>query len=437
MNVEDLSKRFRIGGHENEHDTLAASVFHSLRRPARNLKRLTRLTSFKEGESQGDVIWAVRNVSFQVNSGEVVGVIGGNGAGKSTLLKILTRITKPTSGRISIHGQVSSLLEVGTGFHPELSGRENVYLNGAVLGMRHREITRKFDEIVDFSGVEKFIDTPIKRYSTGMKVRLAFSVAAHLEPDILLVDEVLSVGDTAFQRKCLGKMDEVAGKGRTVLFVSHNLAAVTRLCERILLLEEGRLVLDGPSDEVMARYLNSGEGGMAGAEWEDPSDAPGGEFARLRAARVCGEDGRVSDTVDIRRPVELVMEFDLLRSGAVVYPHFVIWNTESDMAAFTTMDLDPEWWDRERPAGRYRASVQVPGNLLTEGMYSLIARLKVRNGPKQFSEDAVSFLVVDPADGTSARGHWAGAVPGVVRPKLEWRTEYSPVHKGSPPALVR
>ncbi|MCO5195978.1 MAG: ABC transporter ATP-binding protein [Anaerolineae bacterium] len=256
IKVENLSKRYRIGVADEQHDTLVGATLGAIRNPARNFQRLRQLTRFRNGsEEDPNTIWALKNVSFEVKRGEVVGVIGRNGAGKSTLLKILSRITHPTSGRVELHGRVSSLLEVGTGFHPELTGRENVYLNGTILGMRKVEIDRKFDEIVDFSGVEKFIDTPVKRYSSGMRVRLAFSVAAHLEPEILLVDEVLAVGDSEFQRKCLGKMNDVAAGGRTVMFVSHNLVAVLDLCPRSVWLRDGSIAKQGHSKDVIEQYL--------------------------------------------------------------------------------------------------------------------------------------------------------------------------------------
>lgn len=268
IRVENLSKRYRIGQAEERHDTFAGAAIATLKAPLRNFRNLRRLASF-EGRSNvptlqrsnvngvaDDVLWALKDVSFEVKQGEVVGVIGRNGAGKSTLLKILSRITEPTSGLVELHGRVSSLLEVGTGFHPELTGRENIYLNGTILGMRKHEIDRKFDEIVDFSGVEKFIDTPVKRYSSGMRVRLAFSVAAHLEPEILLVDEVLAVGDAEFQSKCIGKMGEVASAGRTVLFVSHNMVAVQNLCKRTIWLESGGISANGETGEVIKEYLD-------------------------------------------------------------------------------------------------------------------------------------------------------------------------------------
>jgi lipopolysaccharide transport system ATP-binding protein len=252
--VENLSKRYRLGLKEKRSRTFAGQVWDSLKSPISNFRRLTNLSHF--GGEDESVFWALRDLNFQVNQGEVLGVIGHNGAGKSTLLKILSRITEPTFGQIRIRGRVASLLEVGTGFHPELSGRENVYMNGTILGMRRREIDGKFDEIVSFSGIEKFIDTPVKFYSSGMKVRLGFAVAAHLEPEILIIDEVLAVGDADFQKKCLGKMNDVANKeGRTVLFVSHNMAAIRSLCSRSILMKDGRIQIDGETDLVASRYL--------------------------------------------------------------------------------------------------------------------------------------------------------------------------------------
>jgi lipopolysaccharide transport system ATP-binding protein len=255
IKVNGLSKRYRIGLKEEVHDTLVGAVISFIKSPLKNFKQLRRLSSFEDGQDEEDVIWALRDVSFEVKKGEVVGVIGRNGAGKSTLLKILSGITFPTTGRAEINGRVASLLEVGTGFHPELTGRENVYLNGTILGMTRKEIDRKFDEIVDFSGVKKFIDTPVKRYSSGMRVRLAFSVAAHLEAEILLIDEVLAVGDVEFQKKCLGKMDEVARRGRTVLFVSHNMDAIRSLTESCIYLSVGEKMEHARTDQIVEQYL--------------------------------------------------------------------------------------------------------------------------------------------------------------------------------------
>jgi len=258
IRVENLSKRYRIGLQEELPDTLLGAMSSWLKAPLANFRDLRKLSHFHDnGRDSPDIIWALKDVSFEVKQGEVVGIIGRNGAGKTTLLKILSRITEPTSGRAIVNGRVSSLLEVGTGFHPELTGRENVYLNGTVLGMTKAEVDRKFDEIVDFSGVEKFIDTPVKRYSSGMQVRLAFSVAAHLEPEILLVDEVLAVGDAEFQKKCLGKMGEVAAGGRTVLFVSHNMGMIQSLCDWGILLDRGVEQTTGDISKVIDQYMNN------------------------------------------------------------------------------------------------------------------------------------------------------------------------------------
>src|SRR5690348_9588702 len=256
--VEGLSKRYRIGGRQ-VHNSLRDAVAALVRSPFKSLR----------SNGSGNTIWALDDVTFEVAPGEVVGIIGRNGAGKSTLLKILSQITRPTKGRIALNGRVGSLLEVGTGFHPELTGRENMYLNGAILGMSRTEISRKFDEIVAFAEIEKFIDTPVKFYSSGMYVRLAFAVAAHLEPEILIVDEVLAVGDVRFQKKCLNKMQDVGQQGRTVVFVSHSMAAITRLCSRTILLDEGRVLADGPTHQVVADYLNAGLGTSAEREWRD------------------------------------------------------------------------------------------------------------------------------------------------------------------------
>jgi lipopolysaccharide transport system ATP-binding protein len=270
--AESLAKRYRIGAAVERPRTLTAAATATLAAPLRNLKRLRRLVAFDDIE-EADAIWAVRDVSFEVKQGEVVGLIGRNGAGKSTLLKILSRITHPTTGRARVLGRVGSLLEVGTGFHPELTGRENVYLNGSILGMDRAYISRRFDEIVEFAGVGRFVDTPVKRYSSGMYLRLAFAVSAHLEPDILIVDEVLAVGDAEFQQKCLGRMDQTAHEGRTVLFVSHNLTAIRRLCARSVLMDGGVIVADGQTADVVSRYISGGRSQTAPGSWIDLSAA--------------------------------------------------------------------------------------------------------------------------------------------------------------------
>ncbi len=289
VEIEQLGKRYRIGTAAQRHDSLREALAHGVKAPFRNLKRLRRLSSFTPGD-ETDVVWALRDVSFSVRHGEVVGIIGRNGAGKSTLLKVLSRITEPTTGRARVNGRAGALLEVGTGFHPELTGRENVYLNGSILGMDRRYIDRRFEEIIEFSGVERFIDTPVKRYSSGMYLRLAFAVAAHLEPDILIVDEVLAVGDLAFQKKCIGKMGEVAKAGRTVFFVSHNLSAIESLCHSGVLLDAGQVAARGSIESVLAEYRKrSGE--FDDGPIAERTDRRGSGAARLTDFRILNGEG--------------------------------------------------------------------------------------------------------------------------------------------------
>lgn len=373
------------------------------------------------------MFWALQDVSFEVKQGETVGIVGRNGAGKSTLLKLLSRITEPTHGRIEIDGRVAALLEVGTGFHSELTGRENVYLNGTILGMKRAEITRQLDEIVAFAEVEKFIDTPVKRYSSGMILRLAFAVAAHLNPEILIVDEVLAVGDAAFQKKCLGKMEGVAKEGRTIFFVSHNMPAVTRLCQRAILLEEGKLCRDGNSHDVVNAYLHSELGTISSREWADPCKAPRGEVARLRAVRVRRSDGQCAETFDIRKPVGLEMEYEVLKSGYKLMPSIELWN-EGGVCLIDSLEYDPIWRGRVRPPGRYRSTAWIPGNYLAEGTMFLSVALETLD-PRimQFYErQVVAFSVIDSCEGDSARVDFAGKLRGVVRPLLDWSTVLNP-----------
>jgi len=370
---------------------------------------------------------ALRDVSFEVSAGEVLGIIGRNGAGKSTLLKVLSRITEPTSGRIDLFGRVVSLLEVGTGFHPELTGRENIYLNGAILGMTRSEIKSKFDEIVAFSEIEEFIDTPVKRYSSGMYLRLAFAVAAHLDPDILLVDEVLAVGDARFQRKCMDKMEDVRQAGRTVIFVSHNMPAITRLCPRTILVENGKVAFDGPSHQAVGIYLGQGSRTNAAREWNDLSTAPGNEIVRLKAVRVRSEDGQICESIDIRNPVGVEMEFEVVQAGHVLVPNFHFINQEG-VCVFITTEHDDKWRRRTRPLGRYISTVWIPGNLLSEGALIIGAAISTMDPLRVhfFERDIVAFHVVDSLDGNSARGDYAGSVPGIVRPLLNWTSDFIP-----------
>ena len=425
IKVNSLSKTYRIGARLEKYKTLRDSLSRAVIAPYRALRGKLSSGAFRSGDSH-EIFQALQNVSFEVAQGEIVGIIGRNGAGKSTLLKILSRITDPDQGSIEYFGRISSLLEVGTGFHMELTGRENVYLNGAILGMKKSEIDRKFDEIVDFAEMERFIETPVKHYSSGMQLRLAFAVAAHLEPEILLIDEVLAVGDARFQKKCLNKMKDVGQHGRTVLFVSHNMPAVTRLCKRCLLLEGGRLVMDGPSHEVVSAYLHSDSGTTAAREWADSKTAPAGDIARLRAVKVRDHEGKVCESIDIRKPVSVEMTFEVIGDGAVLMPFFMFSN-EEDVLAFACNDLDPHWRGRPRPRGEYTSAVHIPGNLLAEGVLFVGAGLSSEGAAVQFYEDpAVAFHVIDSLDGDSARGDYAGEMGGVVRPLLQWSTQFNP-----------
>ncbi len=434
IKVRNISKVYRLGVKDEMHDTLGKAFASFLKKPVQNLKKYRSLYRFDDidvdnaesSEGREDILWALRDVSFDIRKGEVVGIIGTNGAGKSTLLKILSRITPPSRGEINIRGRVSSLLEVGTGFHQELTGRENVYLNGTILGMRKKEVDRKFDEIVEFSGVEAFLDTPVKRYSSGMRVRLAFAVAAHLEPEILIVDEVLAVGDVAFQRKCMNKMQEVGSHGRTVLFVSHSMPAITRMCERVILLDRGRVLCDGEPHRVVSAYVKGGRDNTAEKEWPDVSQAPGGEVVRLRALRLKNESGEVSDSHDIRCPIAVEIEFDVLQGGHVILPTFSIWNSEG-INVCVAVDVDPEWRRVARPPGKYIATGIIPGNFLAEGAFTVNTTLWLQEPARNCEyhvTDAVAFQVIDSLEGDSARGDYIGDLPGVTRPLLKWTTEY-------------
>ena len=417
IDVQNLGKQFRIGGGSNSYRTLRESITDALATPF----RWTTRRSFAEANRETaphDFIWALKNVSFQVPQGEVVGIIGLNGAGKSTLLKILSQITEPTEGYADICGRVAALLEVGTGFHPELTGRENVYLNGALLGMLRAEIERKFDEIVAFAGVERFIDTPVKHYSSGMTVRLAFAVAAHLEPEILIIDEVLAVGDAAFQKKCLAKMEGVAHEGRTILFVSHNMLAVQNLCRRAIWLHDGRLVEDGPTGEVVSNYLRTSASSLTEQVWDDITQAPGNEKVRLRRVSVRGPHAARPHYITRESPFVIEVEFWNLMPKAVldVTLHF---HTEHQIVAFSTSSaLRVSWEGAGFPPGLFRAVCHVPGNLLHSFMHRIVLLIvQDRSRVIHREIDVVSFDVLENGE---RRYGWQGREPGVVRPDLKW-----------------
>lgn len=375
------------------------------------------------GNRQGETLWALQDINFHVQQGEALGIIGSNGAGKSTLLKILSRVTAPTSGEVKVKGRMASLLEVGTGFHPELTGRENIFLNGAIMGMDRREIQRKFDEIVDFSGVEKFIDTPVKRYSSGMYVRLAFAVAAYLEPDILVVDEVLAVGDAEFQKKCLGKMDDVAHKqGRTILFVSHNMGMINSLCNRAIFLDAGVIAWDGGISEAINRYYNNGKNSPFALDYSHLSSPPGDEYATLLEGHIEDENGNAVGEANISDPFVVKMKYKLKKEVPISpYANFHVYNSQGQ-AVFVTGS------ERQLPvnkAGTYEATCTIPGNLLNNDTYSIgLALTFTHNGlhVSFFERNALTVTVREIIDETveENRSGYSGAIPGAVRPKLDW-----------------
>src|ERR671936_198041 len=425
IDVVGLSKQYRIGQMHSAIDTLRDHLMHGLR-------------TLRTGRTKRETIWALRDVSFEVAEGEVLGIIGRNGAGKTTLLRLLSRITEPTAGYADIRGRVGSLLEVGTGFHTELTGRENIFLNGAILGMRRSEIVRKFDEIVEFAGVEKFLDTPVKRYSSGMYVRLAFSVAAHLEPEILIVDEVLAVGDAEFQKRCLGRMESYGQSGRTVLFVSHSMPTIARLCPRLLLLDRGRLIEDGPTDHVIGRYLHGDVAESAQRVWPDRETAPGDDWARLRSARIVDAEGNTSEVVDVSEPVGIEIAFDLLRHEAV-FPWIDVID-EGGVLLFSAIDTNPVWSEAREP-GRYVATAWIPEHLLNEG--TLHVTVSVKSGllgrkPWRHAEveSALTFQIVEREGGPTARGDFAGRIRGPIRPLLRW-TSGAVGAQGDTPVVAR
>lgn len=417
ITVQNLSKQFRLGANSYANLNLREAFAARLRAPLR--------TRQNNRDAPEESIWALRDVSFEIQPGEVVGIIGRNGAGKSTLLKILSRITEPTAGRAELYGRVGSLLEVGTGFHPELTGRENIYLNGAVLGMKHAEIERQFDEIVAFAEIDRFLDTPVKRYSSGMYMRLAFAVAAHLDPEILLVDEVLAVGDLAFQKKCLGKMKDVAQHGRTVLFVSHNLQSIVALCSRALFVESGQLVDDGSAAKVVENYLGEAIKALPSAHWEIPEAAPGTNLLRLRSVRVLNDAGEVSGSFGMDEPIHVEVTYRLLRSGLETNVGVHVQNAQGILAFGANDFHDREWYDTPKEAGCYRSVCTIPGQFLNRGAYTLnvvVSQSHVFDSPDIFARDVVRFELIDNGQ-SEVRGRYAGEwYGGVLRPKLSWKT---------------
>jgi lipopolysaccharide transport system ATP-binding protein len=425
ISIENLSKRYRLGVIST--NTFKGDLTRWWAKRRGKPDPYMKIGDSDNSHRDGETIWALHDINFTVKHGEALGIIGRNGAGKSTLLKILSRVTAPTSGVVKVKGRIASLLEVGTGFHPELTGRENIFLNGAIMGMSRIEVNQKFDEIVDFSGVEQFIDTPVKRYSSGMYVRLAFAVAAHLEPEILIVDEVLAVGDAEFQKKCLNKMQDVGKEGRTVLFVSHNMSAITRLCQRTILLDEGKILSDGLSHQVVSFYLRAGTSAKAERKWQDIKKAPGNEIARLSAVRIRNEAENISDTFDIREPIKIEIEYYNYVNDRFPYANIQLLN-EQGVCIFASGDFtNSEWRHKPRKfTGKVTSTCIIPGNLLSEGMISVLVGLTTHNPTEVLAieQDAVSFIVVDHSKGDGARGEYVGDFPGIVRPLLKWHVLY-------------
>jgi lipopolysaccharide transport system ATP-binding protein len=417
IKVENLSKEYRIGARQESHDTLRDALVSALRAPLKRLRR-----------NDGEAVWALKDVCFDVCPGEIVGVIGRNGAGKSTLLKILSRITGPTRGRAELYGRVGSLLEVGTGFHPELSGRENVYMSGSILGMKRTEIERKFDQIVAFAEIEKFLDTPVKRYSSGMYTRLAFAVAAHLEPEILLVDEVLAVGDAAFQKKCLGKMGDVAREGRTVLFVSHNLSSIAVLCNRALYMAAGCLIDDGPTGKVIESYIAKSAGGASSVEWDDVQRASDADVMRLRSVRVLDAQGQVRSSFGMDDPIHIEVTYRLLQAGVETNVGYHLYNSKG-ILVFVSADFhDAEWRDVPKEMGLYQSVCEIPGRFLNVGSYVLDIALSRASGQSAdvFEKEVVTFELTDEGP-SEVRGRFMGDWQiGTLRPRLNWKTTRLP-----------
>ena len=403
IRVEGITKRFPVIAPP---DLTSWSARHSL---------------FRAGRTTGDHFSALDHVSFDVHSGEVIGIVGRNGAGKSTLLKILSRIIRPDRGRVILRGRVGSLLEVGTGFHPDLTGRENVFLNAAVLGLTEREIRSRFDAIVDFAGVEHALDTPVAHYSSGMYMRLAFAVAVHVNPDILFVDEVLAVGDAAFQQKCLLRLEGLGRDGQAVLFVSHNLAAVSRLCGRAVLLDQGRLVLDGPVAEVITAYVGREGGRIGEGVWPADDRAPGDGVVRLR--RVCVRDTqhKIRSSVSVAEAFDIEFEYQVLQDGVVLFPSVTLVN-EWDVPVLWTTDRTAATHGRPCQAGSYRARVSVPADLLPDGTLRVGVTIASFDPHREHVRviDAIRLVLVDVADGTTARGLYPGPVSSTIRPRLDW-----------------
>ncbi|WP_435355237.1 ABC transporter ATP-binding protein [Emticicia sp. SJ17W-69] len=408
ISIENISKKYILSHKKKKYQNLKETVSGFV----------SELFTSKDEEETKEVFWALRNISFSIDEGDRIGIVGANGAGKSTLLKILSRITEPTHGEVKVRGRMASLLEVGTGFHPELTGRENIFLNGAILGMKQNEIRSQFDEIVDFAGIEKFLDTPVKRYSSGMYVRLGFAIAAHLEPEILIVDEVLAVGDSEFQKKCLGKMKDVSSSGRTILFVSHNVTAVQGLCNKAAFLQKGNLIKYGEVGDVLHDYMSSISKFQLKQHWETPEEAPGNDLVRIKNIEVVPELIEGSKNIDVRTPLKVNFEFwNMLETAQLNLSMFLynmtgecVFNVGSQAKTFSK--------------GLIKGTLEIPGNFLNDGSYYIsVMIVKDTADPIYFMEDAISFDVADFREGTNWYGKWPGAVRPINIPIQTWKMD--------------
>ncbi|WP_394996758.1 ABC transporter ATP-binding protein [Emticicia sp.] len=408
ISIENISKKYILSHKKKKYQNIKETVSGFV----------SELFSKKDDEETKEVFWALRNISFSIDQGERIGIVGANGAGKSTLLKILSRITEPTYGEVKVRGRMASLLEVGTGFHPELTGRENIFLNGAILGMKQHEIRSQFDEIVDFAGIEKFLDTPVKRYSSGMYVRLGFAIAAHLEPEILIVDEVLAVGDSEFQKKCLGKMNDISSSGRTIIFVSHNVTAVQGLCNKAAFLQKGNLIKYGEVGDVLHDYMSSISKFQLQQNWETPEEAPGNDLVRIKKIEVVPELVDGSNNIDVRTPLKVNFEFwNMLETAQLNLSMFLynmtgecVFNVGSPAKTFSN--------------GLIKGMLEIPGNFLNDGSYYIsVMIVKDTADPIYFMEDAISFDVADFREGTNWYGKWPGAVRPINIPVQTWKVD--------------
>jgi lipopolysaccharide transport system ATP-binding protein len=427
IRVDGLGKQYRIGAQSARYRTFRDTLNDIFTTPFRRAARLLRGQAYGAADLT-ETIWALRDVSFEIKRGESVGFIGHNGAGKSTLLKILSRITEPTEGCADVYGRVGALLEVGTGFHPELTGRENIFLNAAILGMNRREIEAKFDEIVEFAEIERFIDTPVKHYSSGMTLRLGFAVAAHLEPEILIVDEVLAVGDARFQRKCMGKMDAVANQGRTVLFVSHNLAAVQALCQRVIWLHQGRIVKTGEPSEVISEYLGSAVETGSERIWSF-EDAPGNDQVRVRRVAARPVDGTPDDVITTQTPVAIELEYWNLEPGLYLDPCLSIENDQGALLFNSHPAFEPNWHEKPFPKGLFRSICYLPAELLNSRVYRV--RVLFFRDARLIIYNTGDLLEINVQHEHSERLIGFYRSEGMIHPPaLDWTTEL--LHEGDP-----